>query len=61
MVQMNKTLEARESEITVQNNEIRKLTDLVHKTLEEGENQRNAVKGKLIDRINEPGPTENAI
>ena len=44
-----------------QKNEMRKLIELFNKTLEEVENQKSTVKGKLIERINDLGPTENAI
>ena len=44
-----------------QKNEMRKLADLVNKTLKEVENQKNTVKGKLIERIIDLGPTENEI
>ena len=60
-IRLKETLKARESEIMEQKNEMRKLADLVNKTLKEVENQKNTVKGKLIERINDLGPTENEI
>ena len=53
---LKETLKARESEISEQKKEMRKLTDLVNKMLKEVENQTNTIKGKLIARINDPGP-----
>ena len=48
--------ETQESEHTEQKNEMKKLADLVYKTLKEVENQTNTIKGKMIERINDPGP-----
>ena len=53
---LKETLKARESEITEQKKEMRKLTDLVNKMLKKVENQTNTIKGKLIARINDPRP-----